>query len=75
MHFAVATGIGAIRSLTTQSNVCRRDWPPQVWSEANMNGYWEDPQKTAAVIRDGWLHTGDLGKRDADGWYYFVGRS
>lgn len=37
-------------------------------------GYWNHPQETAATIRDGWLHTGDLARRDAEGYYYIVGR-
>jgi long-chain acyl-CoA synthetase len=37
-------------------------------------GYWKLPEVTAQKIRDGWLHTGDLMRRDADGYYYFVGR-
>ena len=37
-------------------------------------GYWEDPQTTSAAIRDGWLHSGDLGTRDADGRVAFVDR-
>jgi fatty-acyl-CoA synthase len=37
-------------------------------------GYWEDPQCTAAAIRDGWLHSGDLGTRDAQGRITFVDR-
>ncbi len=37
-------------------------------------GYWNDPQATADAIRDGWLHTGDLARRDAEGYYYIVGR-
>jgi long-chain acyl-CoA synthetase len=37
-------------------------------------GYWKLPEVTAAKIRDGWLHTGDLMRRDGDGYYYFVGR-
>jgi acyl-CoA synthetase (AMP-forming)/AMP-acid ligase II len=37
-------------------------------------GYWKLPEATAKKFRDGWLHTGDLLRRDADGYYYFVGR-
>jgi acyl-CoA synthetase (AMP-forming)/AMP-acid ligase II len=37
-------------------------------------GYWKLPEVTARKLRDGWLHTGDLMRRDGDGYYYFVGR-
>jgi acyl-CoA synthetase (AMP-forming)/AMP-acid ligase II len=37
-------------------------------------GFWKLPEVTAQKIRDGWLHTGDLMRRDRDGYYYFVGR-
>lgn len=39
-----------------------------------MAGYWEDPAETALALRDGWLYTGDLAKKDSDGFYYLVGR-
>lgn len=39
-----------------------------------MHGYLDNPQATAAVLRDGWLHTGDLARRDADGVYWITGR-
>jgi fatty-acyl-CoA synthase len=39
-----------------------------------MTGYWRRPDLTATVLRDGWLHTGDLGRFDADGYLYLVGR-
>ena len=37
-------------------------------------GYWKLPEVTARKFRDGWLHTGDLLRRDTDGYYYFIGR-
>lgn len=39
-----------------------------------MAGYWKNPEATLAAWRNLWLHTGDLMKRDAEGWYYFVDR-
>lgn len=37
-------------------------------------GYWRLPEESARAIRDGWLHTGDLGKVTADGWLFVVDR-
>jgi acyl-CoA synthetase (AMP-forming)/AMP-acid ligase II len=37
-------------------------------------GYWKLPEVTARRFRDGWLYTGDLMRRDRDGYFYFVGR-
>jgi acyl-CoA synthetase (AMP-forming)/AMP-acid ligase II len=39
-----------------------------------MRGYWNDPEETAKVLRDGMLYTGDLGKRDEDGFIWLVDR-
>ena len=39
-----------------------------------MKGYWRDDAATSAVIQDGWLHTGDLGEVDADGFITITGR-
>jgi len=46
----------------------------QVQSPANCVGYWDDPVATAATFTHGWLRTGDLVKRDADGFFWFEGR-
>jgi fatty-acyl-CoA synthase len=40
-----------------------------------MSGYWRNEAGTAAALRDGWLHTGDLGTRDADGYFRVVDRA
>jgi len=39
-----------------------------------MKGYYNRKEETAAALRDGWLHTGDLGYRDEDNYLYLVGR-
>jgi fatty-acyl-CoA synthase len=40
-----------------------------------MTGYWDDPEQTAQVLRDGWLHTRDLGHLDDSGLLYLTGRA
>ncbi|WP_040700222.1 long-chain-fatty-acid--CoA ligase [Nocardia vinacea] len=40
-----------------------------------MKGYYKRPEATEEVMRDGWFRTGDLARRDADGWYYIVDRA
>jgi long-chain acyl-CoA synthetase len=39
-----------------------------------FSGYFKDPEATAAVLKDGWLHTGDLAECDAEGYWYITGR-
>ena len=44
-------------------------------SPGNFKGYWNKPEATAETLRNGWVHTGDMGHLDADGYLTFVGRT
>jgi long-chain acyl-CoA synthetase len=39
-----------------------------------MKGYWNMPEETKSALRNGWLHTGDVGYMDADGYFYITDR-
>lgn len=43
-------------------------------SEQIMLGYWNNPEETGKTIRNGWLHTGDVGRLDEDGYLYLMDR-
>jgi long-chain acyl-CoA synthetase len=45
-----------------------------VRSPANLAGYWDDPAVTREALRDNWFQTGDLARRDPDGYLWFEGR-
>jgi acyl-CoA synthetase (AMP-forming)/AMP-acid ligase II len=46
-----------------------------IQAEHLMQGYWGRPEETKKVLRDGWLWSGDLARKDEDGFIYIVGRS
>lgn len=50
--------------------ICARPLRPYVM----FSGYWRRPEATAAVMRNMWFHTGDLGRFDENGWLWFVDR-
>jgi long-chain acyl-CoA synthetase len=39
-----------------------------------MLGYWNKPQETSSAVRDGWFHSGDIGRQDEDGFFFIVDR-
>jgi long-chain acyl-CoA synthetase len=51
----------------TEGEICAR-------GPSLMKGYWKDEEQTAQTLRDGWLHTGDVGRVDEEGYLYIVDR-
>jgi acyl-CoA synthetase (AMP-forming)/AMP-acid ligase II len=67
MAAAILTEKGEEAPVGELGEVCVR-------SEALMSGYWDNPGATAAVMRDNWLRTGDIGHLDEDGYLYLMDR-
>jgi len=71
--------LGAInraRVVREDGSDCADGEPGELWlsSPAVMKEYFRSPSETAAALGDGWLRTGDVVRRDADGWFTFVAR-
>jgi acyl-CoA synthetase (AMP-forming)/AMP-acid ligase II len=58
---------GALLPLGAEGEICVR-------SPSLLKSYWNKPEATAAALRGGWLHTGDIGRIDAQGFLHFLGR-
>ncbi|MGH3303185.1 MAG: AMP-binding enzyme [Streptosporangiaceae bacterium] len=58
---------GALVPLGEEGEICIR-------TPSLFHGYWRNPEATAAALRAGWLHTGDIGMIDDDGCLHFLGR-
>jgi acyl-CoA synthetase (AMP-forming)/AMP-acid ligase II len=54
----------------------RRGQPGEIVfrSDAIIEGYWKRPEETAALLKNGWMHTGDIGRLDEEGYLYIVDR-
>jgi acyl-CoA synthetase (AMP-forming)/AMP-acid ligase II len=67
VHVAIGRGDGTLAADDEEGEIVVRG--PTV-----MQGYHRNPRATAATLRGGWLHTGDLGRRDRDGYFHLTGR-
>jgi benzoate-CoA ligase family protein len=66
-----------LRIVDADGQPCANDVPGRLLlrGQSVMSRYWNDTEKTAAVLNEGWLETGDTYRRDQDGYYTFCGRS
>ena len=62
---------GEILPPGVEGEICTKEVFPRI---QHMKGYYKKPELTAETIRDGWLHSGDLGRMDEDGYMYLTGR-
>src|SRR5207244_8605476 len=65
---------GAIRDDNDADVAAGADGEICVRADGVMAGYWNSPAETEATLQGGWLHTGDIGHLDADGYLYVVDR-
>jgi len=67
LEVKIVSETGAIVPIGTQGELCTRGY-------SVMKGYWEDEEKSREVIRDGWMHSGDLASFDEHGFCSITGR-
>jgi acyl-CoA synthetase (AMP-forming)/AMP-acid ligase II len=68
--------IEEVRIADKAGNICGPGTPGEILIKGPkiVLGYWNNPEGTREAIRDGWLHTGDFGKIDGDGYVYVLDR-
>ncbi len=76
LEVAVLDAEGAPLEVGATGEICLRGTERGPWAGAYrpMLGYWERAEATAAALREGWLHTGDLGSLDAEGYLHVADR-
>jgi long-chain acyl-CoA synthetase len=69
-------GRGEVRIVDDRGRDVAQGEPGEIVARSDrmMTGYWRKPEETAETIKDGWLHTGDVGRMDEDGYIYLVDR-
>jgi long-chain acyl-CoA synthetase len=67
MELKIVDGEGNTLSQGEKGEIC-------IYGDNVMLGYWNNPTATAETIKNGWLHTGDMGYVDKDGFLYVLGR-
>lgn len=65
------------RIVDSEGNDVEADSVGELWVKTPvcMLGYYRDPKQTAEAFHDGWFKTGDLVRRDAEGWFFYVSRA
>ncbi len=65
------------RIVNSEGNDVEVDSVGELWVKTPvcMLGYYRDPKQTAEAFHDGWFKTGDLVRRDAEGWFFYVSRA
>ena len=67
LEVKIVDGDGRVVPVGEKGELCTRGY-------SVMQGYWNDPERTAHAVRDGWMHTGDLATLDEEGYCRIVGR-